>query len=133
MVLWVRRQKTVEAAKFLWTNDKIINTHGPLALDEGVLDCLRIHTEVEAKRQEIQEAVRETERLAGRQDRLRKNIKSGGKDDLSQRWLTELDEAERAIQKIDEEQIPTLRREEKALTAQLAKALKSLSAEWSET
>ncbi|MDP6443100.1 MAG: DUF4139 domain-containing protein, partial [Pirellulaceae bacterium] len=129
----VRSAKTVEDAQIIWLQENIIKTNGPLALDEGVLDCLRIHTEVEAKRQEIQEAVRETERLAGRQDRLRKNIKSGGKDDLSQRWLTELDEAERAIQKIDEEQIPTLRREEKALTAQLAKALKSLSAEWSET
>jgi len=92
---------------------------------------LKMHREHEAKGQEIADAVKETGRLADRQDRLRKNLKTGGQDDLTNRWRTELDEAEQAIRKIQEEQIPALRKEEKALRSKLRDALLALSAEWS--
>ena len=93
---------------------------------------MKIHQELESKRQEISDAVNETERLAGRQERLRQNIKSGGQDELTSRWRTELDEAEQAISKIEEEGLPGFRSEEKSLRSKLKEALKSLSAEWSQ-
>lgn len=114
-----------------WLEQNLVKTNGPLALHEGVQGCLKIHQQVEAKRQEISDAVNETERRAGRQERLRQNIKSGGQDELTNRWRTELDEAERAIQEIEEERLPGLRDEERSLRSKLKEALKSLSAEWS--
>jgi hypothetical protein len=87
---------------------------------------------VAAKRQEIADAVAEMERLAARQDRLRQNIKSGGQDELTNRWRTELDEAEQAIKQIEEVRLPTLRDQEKSLNATLKSALRSLAAEWTD-
>jgi hypothetical protein len=115
-----------------WLEQNLVKTNGPLALDEGIQQCLSIHGGLEAKRQEISDAVNETQRFAERQERLRENIKTGGQDELTNRWRTELDEAEQAIRRIEEEQIPTLREEEKSLRSKLKDALKSLSAEWSE-
>ena len=66
------------------------------------------------------------------QERLRENIKSGGQDELTNRWRNELEEAEQAIRKIEEERLPGLRQEEESLRSKLKDALKSLSVEWSE-
>jgi hypothetical protein len=115
-----------------WLEQSVVAKNGPLAQDEGIRACLKLHQEHEAKREEISDAVKESERLAQRQDRLRKNLKTGGQDDLANRWRTELDEAEQAIRRIEEEQIPVLRAEERASRSKVRDALKALSAEWSE-
>jgi hypothetical protein len=115
-----------------WLEQNLVKTNGPLALNEGIQECLSIHRDLEAKRQEISDAVNETQRLAERQERLRQNIKAGGQDELTNRWRTDLDEAEQAIRKLEEEREPALRDEEKSLRSKLKDALKSLSAEWSE-
>jgi hypothetical protein len=115
-----------------WLEQNLVKTNGPLAKDKGVQECLQIQQELEAKRHDVSDAVNETERLAARQDRIRQNIKAGGQDELTNRWRTELDEAEQAIKKIEEEKIPALREEEKSLRSKLKEALKSLSAEWAE-
>ena len=81
---------------------------------------------------DISDAVNEIERLTGRQTRLRENIKSGGQDELTSRWRTELDEAEQAIREIEEQRLPGLRKKERSLQSKVRDALKSLSAEWSE-
>lgn len=128
----VTTTKRHEDMRIEWLQQSLVTTNGPLASDQGVRECLEIHQELEAKRQEISDAVKETERLADRQDRLRKNLKTGGQDELTNRWRTELDEAEQAIRKIEEERIPALRDEDKAVRSKLKDALKSLSAEWSE-
>ena len=128
----VTTTKQHENIQINWLEQNLVKTNGPLALDEGVQECLRIHQELESKRQEISDAVNETERLAGRQERLRQNIKSGGQDELTSRWRTELDEAEQAIRKIEEERLPGLRSEEKSLHSKLKEAIKSLSAQWSQ-
>lgn len=115
-----------------WIEKNLVKTNGPLALDEGVQDCLAIHQQLEAKRQQIADAINDIDRLAGRQERLRKNIGSGGQDELTSRWRAELDDAEQAIRTIEEEQLPNLREEEQELRSRLISGLKSLSAEWSE-
>jgi hypothetical protein len=123
--------KQYENLQIGWIEENLVKTNGPLAHDEGIRKCLSVHRAAEAKRQEISDAVNETERLAARQDRLRENIKTGDRDQLTNRWRTDLDEAEQAIRKIEEEQIPALRQEEKTLRSKLKDALMALSVEWS--
>ena len=115
-----------------WLEENVVKTNGPLALNEGVQECLRIHQDVQAKTQEISDAVNEAQRLAERQDRLRQNIKAGGQDELTSRWRTDLGEAEQQIRQIEEERLPALHNEEKSLRSSLKNGLKSLAAEWSE-
>ncbi|MEQ8791098.1 MAG: hypothetical protein RIC55_32855 [Pirellulaceae bacterium] len=122
--------KQHEDFRIAWLEQNLVKTNGPLALDEGVQQCLAIHQQMEAKQEETTEAVRETERLAARQERLRQNIKAGGQDELTNRWRGELDAAEQSIRKIEEETIPALREEEKTLRTKLRDALRSLAAEW---
>ncbi|MEL6105736.1 MAG: DUF4139 domain-containing protein [Planctomycetota bacterium] len=125
-----RQDQEVLDVNFLRT--ELISTNGPLANHEGVRRCLAIQTECDAKSQEREDAEAELDRLAKRQGRLRENIKAGGQDDLAARWRKELDEAERAIQSIEEERLPALRDEANQLRQTLREALRSLSAEWSE-
>lgn len=131
-VALVTRSKQREKFNIDWLLQNVVQTNGPLASDEGIQACFALHQSMEDKRQEIADAESETDRLARRQQRLRENIKSGGQDDLSARWRTELDEAEQSIRNIEEERLPALRHEERALNAQLLDAMKSLSAEWSQ-
>ncbi|MDA1015430.1 MAG: hypothetical protein O3A00_13385 [Planctomycetota bacterium] len=113
-----------------WIIQNLVQTNGPLALDAGVRQCLGIHDELETKRQDVADAVEETERLESRQERLRQNINTGGQDELTSRWRSDLDQAEQAICKIEEEELPALRAEEKSLRLTLMNALKSLAVEW---
>jgi hypothetical protein len=121
-----------EVLRVDWLYDHYVKTHGPLALNEDIRNCVRLQRDMETKQEQIADAVRETERFAKRQARLRENIKSGGQDELTNRWRTELDEAEQAIRKIEEEDIPAFRQDERTLRAELVEALKSLSLEWSD-
>jgi hypothetical protein len=124
--------KQRESLEIAWLERNLVKTNGPLAMNEGVQQCLAIDRELEATRGEISAAVQETERQAARQERLRQNIKAGGQDELTSRWRSDLDQSEQAIRKIEEESIPALRAQEKELQSRLREALKSLSAEWME-
>lgn len=128
----ISASKQHENLQIDWLEQNLVATNGPLADDKGVRECLQIQQDLDAKRQEISDAVVETERLAARQDRLRQNIKAGGQDDLTSRWRSDLDDAERAIKSIEEDKIPALRGEEKSLRAKLKDALMTLSADWAE-
>ena len=90
-----------------------------------------MHRGLGLAREAVSDVLREAERLAGRQERLRENIKAGGQDELTNRWRRELDEAEQALKKIEQERLPALRQEERSHDSRLREALKSLSAEWS--
>jgi hypothetical protein len=109
-----------------------VATNGPLASDPGVRKCLDIRRRLDAKRDEIKDAVTETERLAARQDRLRKNIKTGGHDDQTGRWKSDLGKAEDIIVQLEETAIPKLRAEEHEIRGELQAAMMALAAEWSE-
>ena len=121
-----------ENVKIRWLENNLVKTNGPLANDPGVQNCLSIFRERQSLHDKIIDLVKQTEQLAARQDRLRKNIKSGGQDDLTSRWRKELDEAEQQIREIDEETVPELREQEKEIQDRLREALKSLSAEWAD-
>ena len=127
----VTKSKNEDQHQIDWLQQNLVATNGPLADHEGIRNCLDIQQQLEAKLTEIAEAEREVERFEGRQKRLRENIKSGGQDELTSRWRSELDEAEQGIRQIEETLLPTLRSEGKTLRKQLTDALKSLSAEWS--
>ncbi len=128
----IKVTKQYENLQIEWLEQNLVVTNGPLAQDPGVRDCLELHQRLTEKQQEISDVVDNTERLAARQERLRQNIKAGGQDQLTNRWRTELDEAEQAIKQIEEETLPKLRMEEKTFRSKLKSALKSLSSEWTE-
>ncbi|MEM6691968.1 MAG: DUF4139 domain-containing protein, partial [Planctomycetota bacterium] len=122
-----QRQENVQID---WLEKNLVKTDGPLAKDEGVQRCLEINDKLESVRRLISDAVKETEVLAERQERLRQNIKSGGQDDFSIRWRNELDESENAIRDIEDERLPKLRDREQAVYSDLKLAIKSLSVDW---
>ncbi|QGJ71742.1 Hypothetical protein PBC10988_34490 [Planctomycetales bacterium 10988] len=119
-----------ESAKINWILTNLLKTNGPLAENKDLHHCFSLYEELNAKREEISDLNQEMERIISREERLRENIKSGGKDALTTRWRKELDDAEKEIQKLVDQQIPQLREEEKKLRQQLSQALKSLSTSW---
>jgi hypothetical protein len=131
-VVLVNVTPTAEQFQTSWIEQNVVATNGPLAKHPGVLKCLEIQRSLDAKQAEIRAAVAETERLAARQDRLRKNIAAAGQDEQSARWKTELGQAEDKIVELEEKRLPALREEEKQIKAELHVALRHLTAEWSE-
>jgi hypothetical protein len=121
----------VEHFNAAWLDENLVATNGPLAKHPGVLKCLEIQRSLDAKQEQVRLAVTDTERLAARQDRLRKNISAGGHDEQTARWKTELGQAEDKIDDLEERLIPKLREEEKQIKAELRVALQHLAAEWS--
>ncbi|MFT5524121.1 MAG: hypothetical protein ACI9HK_002072 [Pirellulaceae bacterium] len=113
-----------------YLEQNIIASNGPLADHEGVRECVAIFAERESKRKEIAAAEKEVERLIARQERLRANIKSGGQDELTNRWRSELDEAEQKIRQNEEQLVPSLQNDEQVIQSRLENAMRSLSAEW---
>lgn len=113
-----------------WLADNIVHTNGPLADEPGVRNCLGIQSRIDAIEQEIAEKLQTCERLAEKQQRLRKNIGTGGPSEQNDRWRNDLANAEDTITEIEEKQIPELRAQVQSLNDELREALKSLSAEW---
>jgi hypothetical protein len=73
-----------------WLVEHLIATNGPLSGHQGLRDALAIQSELDAKKQEVSDAVGEGHRLAQRQERLRKNIEVGGLDEQTARWKVDL-------------------------------------------
>jgi hypothetical protein len=121
------KQETIQTQ---WLEENLVLSNGPLANDPAIGKCLEIQRSLDAKRGEIKDAVMETERLASRQERLRKNIATGGHGDQTNQWKTDLGEAENKIVEFEESLIPRLRQEEKRIKEDLAQAMMALAAEW---
>ncbi len=130
-VVLVNVTPKVEQYFTAWLEENLIATNGPLAKHPGVLKCLEIQRLLDAKGAEIAAAVAETQRLAERQDRLRKNIAATGQDEQSARWKAELGQAEDKLVDLEENRIPKLRDEERQIKADLRRALERLAADWS--
>lgn len=113
-----------------WLEKNIIRSDGPLADNTRIKECVAANETLQQKKSEISNAIVRSERLMEKQNRLRENIKSGGQDELTNRWRHELDEAEQAIQEIEQERVPRLREEESNFYEKLRTALKELEAEW---
>jgi hypothetical protein len=113
-----------------WLVDNIIERNGPLSDDPSLKAALEIEGRLNAKAAEITELAQRVERLAQRQDRLRKNIATGGQDEQTARWRVELGEAEQSILELEEQTLPRLRAEELAIRHELRQALLALMLEW---
>ncbi len=113
-----------------WLEKNIIRSDGPLADNARIKACVSANEALQQKKSEISNAVVRSERLMEKQNRLRENIKAGGQDELTNRWRHELDEAEQAIQEIEQERVPRLREEESKLYEKLRNSLKELEVEW---
>ena len=119
-----------EQLRTAWLVDNIIERNGPLSDDPSIKAALEIEGRLNAKAAEITELAQRVERLAQRQDRLRKNIATGGQDEQTARWRVELGEAEQSILELEEQTLPRLRAEELAIRQELRGALLALMLEW---
>lgn len=114
-----------------WLETNLVYTNGPLANEPGIQKCLEIQSRLGALQEQMQKAELDRTRLAEKQDRLRKNIGTGGNNEQTDRWRTDLGKAEDAITEIEETLLPELSRQEQAIRDELRDALRGLSAEWS--
>lgn len=115
-----------------WLADNVVHTNGPLADEPGVRNCLEIQSRIDAVEQEIAENIQTCSRLAEKQNRLRKNIGTGGQSEQTERWRNDLANSEDAITEIEDRELPRLREQTAKLRDELREALRSLSAEWTE-
>lgn len=116
-----------------WLATNLVQTNGPLAQEPGVQKCLEIQSRLNAVQEQAVHAEIDRNRLVDKQERLRKNIGTGGNNEQTNRWRTDLGTAEDAITTIEETLLPDLRKQEQDLMDELREALRSLSAEWEET
>lgn len=119
-----------EQLRTAWLVDNIIAKDGPLSGEPALQAALEIEGRLNAKAAETAELVQRVERLNQRQDRLRKNIATGGQDEQTARWRVELGEAEQNILELEEQTLPRLRAEELAIRQELRQALLALMLEW---
>lgn len=119
-----------EQLRTAWLVDNIIERNGPLSDDPSLKAALEIEGRLNAKAAETAELAQRVERLSQRQDRLRKNIATGGQDEQTARWRVELGEAEQSILELEEQTLPRLRAEELAIRRELRQALLALVLEW---
>ncbi len=130
VVRFVVGEGAKEELKTAYLQETLIASNGPLSQHAGLTRCLELQKELDAKKQEVADAVGETARLAERQERLRKNIAVGGQDAQTAQWRVDLGKAENRILEIDEQFVPRLREEERTIRNQLRTELQALSAEW---
>ncbi len=115
-----------------WLEQNIVQSDGPLASDKNIQNCLKIHQNIVKIQQKIEMAESDASRLKERQDRIRKNIKAGGNDELTSSWRNDLDKIEKTIEQIEETEIPTLTAKQDQANAKLTNAIKMLAVEWIE-
>ena len=115
-----------------WLYENIVESDLALADDPNVRDCIEIHKLLLEKNDQILHANAEITKHEKRQERLRKNIQTGGGEQQNLRWQNDLARAEDAIVQLEEEHIPALEREQEQLRSRLETALRSLIIEWNE-
>lgn len=113
-----------------WLVHNVIQSNSSIANDPAVADCLKTKQLLDAKENEIQKLIKETERLAARQVRLRENLKTGAADQQTSKWQSQLANAEDKIVELEEQQLPKLRAEVENLRVLLYEALRGLAFEW---
>jgi hypothetical protein len=129
-VALVESNKQGETLKSAWLMDNIVATNGPLANDPAIRTILEIESRLRAKGLRIGDEQSKIARLSQRQERLRKNIATGGQDEQTAKWRVELGQAEQQINELEESTIPALRAEEQVIVSELRAALLALVAEW---
>lgn len=121
-----------ERFRVQWLYDNIVDTDLSLSDDPKIRECLEIHKLLMEKNDQIAHAVEEIKKHEKRQERLRKNIQTGGGNQQNLRWQNDLAHAEDAIVQLEEKHVPGLESERDILRTQLDLALRSLVIEWNE-
>lgn len=119
-----------EQLKTAWLAEHLLVSNGPLTDAPALRAALEIEKRLQAKATEIAEVTSRVAQLNQRQDRLRKNIATGGQDEQTARWRVELGEAEQQINEREEQTLPRLRAEELAIRHELREALANLALDW---
>lgn len=115
-----------------WLYTNRLDANSPLLKDPAVNRCIDLHQEVEKVEKQFEAARSEIDRLTQRQERLRKNIKTGGGEKQNQRWQSDLGKAEDSIVELEETRLPELEAKASELRASLHDSLKGIVMEWTE-
>ena len=118
--------------RVVWLYDNLLSANASLIEDPAVSRCLELQKTLDENQLKQSQAQKEIERLTKRQERLRKNIKTGSADQQNARWMADLGQAEDSIVELEETALPKLRAEHEEIRRQLFDALKSLAIEWQE-
>ena len=129
-VLLVETQRGTKYLPMSWFEQQFGNPSCPIQQHAGIRQCLEIQKSLAEKQAEITKAASKVEQLSKRQERLRKNIGSGGQDEQTAQWRYELGQEESRLNALEEQTLPQLRREEEAIVKELEDALMALSVEW---
>ena len=119
-----------EQAKIDWLVANVIDSDVPIKLGPEVQQIKKLLASLRETRDQVAKLAETSNQVNEKQERLRKNIKTAGKDELTKKWIKELDEAEKQIQSIDEKKIPALRLKEDEIHQQIVDLIRSISAEW---
>jgi len=115
-----------------WLFENFVDADTPLAENQAVMACIKLQEKLDKIDQQVNHARAEIERLCTRQDRLRKNIKTGGGDQQDIKWQTDLGKAENQIVKLEEKEIPDFQKQREDVREELFRALKDIVLDWAE-
>lgn len=127
-------QKTTIGRHFDWVRVNIIETKSPLSKDKQILAVIKAQTAIDQAKSEITEAQDKITELTTQADRIRKNIGAVGKDSGQNTtfatWVSDLDDTEKEIRKVNKDQLPQLNKKLKELQINLVDEIKKVSAIW---
>ncbi len=115
-----------------WLYDNLIESNTSLAQDPAISRCVELKRMLDETHSKIKHAHDELQRLNARQERLRKNIKTGVGDQQLAKWQDDLARAEDNIVQLEEEHLTELNSEREDNRRDLYDALRELAIEWSE-
>ena len=115
-----------------WLFENFVDADTPLAESPAVMSSIALQKKLDKMDQMVSQAQAEIGRLCSRQERLRKNIETGGGEQQDIKWQADLGKAEDQIVKLEEEKIPDLQEQRKNLRDELFKSLSDIVLDWAE-
>ncbi len=113
-----------------WFMSNVAVHGGEFKDSEAIASCIEAQKAIDANNHAIGTAQTEARRLAGKQDRLRKNLAATESGEQVKTWQTELATAETRLTKIEEEILPSLEEKQEELNASLREALRGIAGSW---
>lgn len=130
-MVMVGSQRGNKLSEMYWFEEQFGGPSSPVHEHAGLCEFRLIQQRLAEKQSEITKATSKVEQLSKRQERLRKNIGTGGQDEQTANWRHELGQEESRINTLEEQTLPQLRREEDSIQKELEAAMLALSVEWS--
>ena len=115
-----------------WLYENFVDADSTVVDNPNVKQCVELQRTLDEVNQQISHAQNEISRLTQRQERLRKNIQSGGGEQTLLRWQNDLGKAEDAIVQLEEQRTPELIKQRDDIREQLFNALRTLTLDWAE-